>query len=364
MPQPPRRLSRFLEPEVDEKRVDRVWASLETRPVASRSPLSWPMWKVASFAGAAVAIGAVIFTLRRPHATASSWAGVVVESSATNTMTLPDGSSVTVRPEARLHYDRVENDRVEATVERGEALFDVRHSEARAFVVHAGAFDIVDRGTRFAVRVEGDSVGVSVDIGSVEVARAHGSEPTRTLAAGESWTSGTTALPSATSPVAVPPATDSLPPSLDVPSTAPSAPSSASSAPAGSATTSPSGSPGPSDLLKTANDARMAGHPRDAAAAFDALRRHYRGDPRAGLAAFELGRLRLDSLGDPGGAAEAFADAIRLAPGASFREDAEARLVEALDRAHAGSACAAARRSYLARFPGGLHAASVAARCP
>jgi hypothetical protein len=142
--------------------------------------------------------------------------------------------------------------------------------------------------------------------------------------------------------------------SAPVPSTVPTTERTAAAAPT---------APGPRELLETANAARLAGHPRDAAQAFDALRSRYRGDPRAGLAAFELGRLRLDSLGDPAGAVEAFADAMALSPGAGFREDAEARRVEALDRMHDGR-CRAARQTYLARYPSGLHAAAVGARCP
>ena len=178
---------------------------------------------------------------------------------------------------------------------------------------------------------------------------------------GESWTSA----PAAAVPVppVEPQAPVGPPPAADAPPVEDSVKTTPSSSPTESARGATS-SPGPRELLQTANDARLAGRPREAAAAFDALRRHYRGDPRAGLAAFELGRLRLDALGDPGGAAEALADSIALAPGATFREDAEARLVEALDRAHDGGRCTAARRAYLARFPGGLHAASVAARCP
>jgi transmembrane sensor len=351
--QPPRRLARFVEPDMDDKRVDRVWESVASRPMRS-----WPVWRMTAFAGAVVAIAALVLLLR-PRQTASNLAGVVVESGPSQTVTLPDGSSATLRDSARLRYDRVQSDRVETTVERGEVVFDVRHTDARAFVVHAAAFDIVDRGTRFVVRVEGESVRVSVETGSVEIARAHGSEPKRTLAGGESWTNApTSAVPVPTERGSVgppPPVPDPLP-AADAATTAPSSsPTESARAPS---------SPGPRELLEAASDARLAGHPREAAAAFDTLRHRYRSDPRAGLAAFELGRLRLDALGDPSGAAEALADSIALAPGATFREDAEARLVEALDRAHDAGRCAAARRGYLARFPNGLHAASVAARCP
>ncbi len=347
MPQPPRRLARFVEPDVDDKRIDRVWAAVASRPVRS-----WPVWRMTAFAGAALAVAVVVLVLRaRPGP--SDLAGVVVESGPSQTVTMPDGTSATLREGARLRYDRVQSDRVEATVERGEVTFDVRHTDARVFVVHAGRFDVVDRGTRFSVGVDGEGVRVTVETGSVEIAEAHGA-PTRTLAGGESWASNprTATAPVDATAVAQPPPLDSAPAA----SVAASSPTAMESAHAPSP-------PGPRELLQTANDARLAGHPREAAVAFDSLRRHYRSDPRAGLAAFELGRLRLDSLGDPSGAAEALSDSIALAPGATFREDAEARLVEALDRAHDGR-CAGARKGYLVRFPGGLHAASVAARCP
>ena len=347
---PPRRLARFVEPDVDDRRVDRVWASIASLPVRS-----WPAWRMTALTGAVVVAAAVVVLLR-PRPTSNGLEGVVIESGPAQTVTLPDGSSATLRDRARMRYDRVQSDRVEATVERGEVAFDVRHTGSRTFVVHAGAFDVVDRGTRFVVGVEGENVRVSVETGSVEVARTHGSEPKRTLAGGESWTNAPSAAaaPTAAAPVVQPSAPDS--PAAEVSAAAPSSP-------ADSARAQAPPTPGPRELLQEANDARLAGHPRDAAAAFDQLRRRYRSDPRAGLAAFELGRLRLDSLGDPSGAAEALADSISLAPGATFREDAEARLVEALDRSHDGR-CAAARQGYLVRFPNGLHAASVAARCP
>ncbi|HTQ47109.1 MAG TPA: hypothetical protein VMI75_30350, partial [Polyangiaceae bacterium] len=62
--------------------------------------------------------------------------------------------------------------------------------------------------------------------------------------------------------------------------------------------------------------------------------------------------LRLDALGDPAGALAAFDDAIVLAPRAGFREDAEARRVEALDRMN-DTRCPAARQAFLARYPHG-----------
>ncbi len=354
---PPRRLARFVEPDVDDRRVDRVWASVSSRPVRS-----WSVWRAAELAGAFVAAAAVVLlVVARPRPSASDLTGVVFESGTSQTVTMPDGTTATLRDHARLRYDRVQSDRVETTIERGQVAFDVRHRDSRTFVVHAAGFDVVDRGTRFVVGVDGDRVSVSVETGRVEI--AHGSDPARALGGGDSWASAPSAVTAMApvDPAGMPSTPDA--PAADVSATVAPSTTDGSSTDTARAP-SPPPQPGARELLQEANDARIAGHPREAAAAFDALRHRFRGDPRAGLAAFELGRLRLDSLGDPRGAAEAFSDSLALAPGATFREDAEARLVEALDRAHDAGRCAAARQGYLARFPGGLHAASVAARCP
>lgn len=105
------------------------------------------------------------------------------------------------------------------------------------------------------------------------------------------------------------------------------------------------------------------GRPLDAARAFDRLRHTFPRDRRAALAAFELGRLRLDSLGDPRGAEEAFREAMALGPRSPFREDAEARRVEALSRMGDGAGCAAARDAYLARWPNGTYRRAVGLYC-
>lgn len=350
---PTRRLARYVEPHVAEDRVDRLWAAVE-----ARRPRSWPAWRMPTLtaAFAAVAVMAVLVHARR--ATPPVTSGIVVESGAAHVLTLPHGSTVTLQPGARVRCDRVAEDRVETTLERGTAMFDVRHLSSRTFVVHAGAFDVVDRGTRFVVTRGADRVQVRVEAGSVAVERPGTSEPARIVAAGESWTSAPPSEAAGGAPPSAAPAGEGVTPAAASAATE-------QPAPAGSLSRKQprsSSTPGPHELLEEANDARLSGRPSEAAAAFDALRRRYRSDPRAGLAAFELGRLRLDALSDPAGAIEAFDDALALAPAAPFREDVEARRVEALDRAH-DPRCAAAKQAYLKRYPDGLHAAAVAARC-
>ena len=167
----------------------------------------------------------------------------------------------------------------------------------------------------------------------------------RVLGAGETWTA---TLAAARPSSAATPALDASAP----------VETATASRPAGAAA---SGSA--KELLARAEASRAANDPRGAARLFDALRAHHRADPRAGLAAFELGRLRLDRLGDPRGAAEALSDALSIAPGAPFREDAQARLVEAYEASGDHARCLDARAGYLARYPRGVHRGTIASRC-
>ena len=57
----------------------------------------------------------------------------------------------------------------EVFLDRGEAYFDVAHDSSRPFVVHAGGQEIVVLGTKFAVRVDGAKLTVSVVEGRVRL---------------------------------------------------------------------------------------------------------------------------------------------------------------------------------------------------
>jgi hypothetical protein len=113
------------------------------------------------------------------------------------------------------------------------------------------------------------------------------------------------------------------------------------------------------DLLAVADVARLSGHPIDAVAPLARVLTDHRTDPRAPLAAFTLGRVQADTIGNPAAAAQAFALAIVLGLPAGLVEDAYARLVET--RAHAGdrAGARAAAAAYRERFPDGVHAAAI-----
>lgn len=378
-------LSSYVAHDVGERRLERQWAAVSARLGGRRA-----RWPLALYAAAAVV--AVLVALHfglRPGAGAASLEGATLEGlGAGQVITLPDGAEVRLAARTLLRVSTWTERRVVLVVERGEATFDVPHREGRAWVIAAGEFDVRVVGTRFVVKrelgVEGEAVSVDVLRGRVEIVRRDAPDAPRVLAAGESWRRG-----------GVPGATSGTPPSEEPDAAALALPTPAVSASAAEPLAAPSvapslswedlararrykdaydalgpdgfaremGSANAETLFRLAEIARSSGHLRDADRAFDRLRRQFRGDSRAGLAAFELGRLRLDSLHDPAGAAAALADAVALAPGASFREDAEARRVQALDGRASIPACESARDAYLARYPSGAHAAVVRSRC-
>lgn len=108
---PARRLARFVEPEVDDRRIDRVWA----RVGPARSP-SWS-WSLPALAVSAVAVAALAVVVVRGRTSAPSLSGMMVESGASQTLTLPDGTTAALKPDTRLHFDRIEASRVEATLD-------------------------------------------------------------------------------------------------------------------------------------------------------------------------------------------------------------------------------------------------------
>ena len=78
-----------------------------------------------------------------------------------------------------------------------------------------------------------------------------------------------------------------------------------------------------------ADRARNAGHPAEAVRPLTEIFERHASDPRAAIAAFQLGRVLADELGDPARAAQAFERALSLAPGGTLAADARRRAEEA-----------------------------------
>lgn len=81
------------------------------------------------------------------------------------TVTLADGSQIVLNGGTRLTLDR--KDPRHATLDRGEALFDVVHNDSAPFKVAVGDATLVDVGTRFNVLREGKATAVQVAEGAV-----------------------------------------------------------------------------------------------------------------------------------------------------------------------------------------------------
>jgi len=316
---------------------------------------------------------------------------------------LTDGSFVALGHGARL--DVLENDgRALVThLAQGEAHFDVQPGGPRRWTIECGAAAVEVVGTRFAItRAEG-RVRVAVEHGIVLVRGEGVADHVRRLTDGETLDVGAASpAPSAPvetalsapalnpSPTALPPAppnlaftpphtapSPSLPPkpspgdaSMHVPSPSAAAPTWRDLAQQGDyaqayAMLGPDGigrvtqSGATDELLSVADVARLSGHPRDAVAPLRRIVDEHAGEPGAAVAAFTLGRLELDALDDPPGAADAFARAIAIGIPQGLLEDAYARLVEARARAGDASGAARAADAYRERFPHGARAAAV-----
>jgi len=197
----------------------------------------------------------------------------------------------------------------------GGAHFEVARRPSRTFRVHAGPVTVQVIGTRFQVRRQDDHSTVSVTEGRVLVSWWGGS---RELGAGEAGT---------------------FPPQPAVAADTPAAPA--------PTTRRRAPEPRPDVLFAHADSARKAGKPDVAVAHLRTLIERFPADPHAPVAAFTIGRLLLESLGQPRQAAASFERARVLANGAPVAEDALAREVEAW--AAAGEPALAHRRAELYR---------------
>jgi len=106
-------------------------------------------------------------------------------------------------------------------------------------------------------------------------------------------------------------------------------------------------------LLDAADAARLSGHPQAAVTYLRKVLDGHRESPVAPLAAFTLGRVLLERLGQPSEAADAFATARQLAPTGSLAQDALAREVEAWSKAGRPEDAYRLAKQYVETYPKG-----------
>ncbi|MBO9575691.1 MAG: FecR domain-containing protein [Sphingobium sp.] len=120
----------------------------------------WTRW-IGGAAASAAAIGAVL-VLRTAGPDVYA---VETRAGETRQIALDEGSRVEVAGGSRLLLDR-NNPRL-VTLERGDALFHVRHDQRRPFAVRSGKLEVQDIGTVFNVTRDGTAFAVAVAEGSV-----------------------------------------------------------------------------------------------------------------------------------------------------------------------------------------------------
>ena len=359
------RLAHHVRVDLSEDRVDRLWGGVSARLGAPRPRWGWLWPSVAAAAAATAAITIAVVRARSFQgpapivaAATSAWEGAQLQTAADAvSVTLVDGSNLKVEPRSRVEMRERTPSSLKLVLGRGRIACDVTHREGRSFVVAAGGVEVRVVGTRFSVANEdaegGTRVEVRVERGAVEVRGAGPDAEVVRVAAGHSW-SQVTKTEALGEPETAPE------PEVEGETDAPRPAAPAAKAHAVARVAHPAGGDARA-LFEQARDQWRAGKMEDAARTYQALLSTHPRDPRAGLAAFELGRLRMDRLNDMPGAVQALEQAVALAPGAELREDALARLVAAAAAAHDHPRCARARTRYLTEYPAGVHHRTVSA---
>jgi transmembrane sensor len=238
----------------------------------------------------------------------------------------------------------------------GAARFDVRHDPARVFEVESGDVKVRVLGTAFSLTREGDLTRVSVERGAVRV----------------DWLGGEAFLSAGQSGLYPPPkpeaglATSAPEPVAELANgVAEEATSWRKLAKRGAfvdaykamgAASSKSVRDEPSDLMMAADVARLSRHPGEATRFLSRVADGFPRDKRAPLAAFTLGRVLLEDLGQPARAADAFRRAQQLAPRGPLSSDALAREADAAQRAGQLERARQVARRYVEQYPDGPHA--------
>ncbi len=356
--------SRYVQPDVSETRVNRLWGNVSARRQARPTRVGRWLLLCTALAGAAVFVGITQLAPEGAGERAVLAEARLETASDALAVTLVDGSKVTLASRTELQVRGNQPSSVALSLSRGEVVCDVTHRDNRKFTVVAGDVEVRVVGTKFSVKTTpGDNPRVEVSVlrGVVEVMSKRRAGIVARVAAGQSWIQNP-------EPSVVEPGVAGVSQPSPTPDVAGTEAPGSSAKPDGKAAAVPSSSamvanPTARALFEKAGESRRAGDASAAAQAYEELLRLHPSDARASLSAFELGRLRMDRLGDSAGAISALERAVALNIGPSFREDALARLVSVYASQGNFAACGRARDRYLSSYPAGVHASAVASRC-
>ncbi len=314
-----------MEPPWDDLRAQRVLRAVRAGR-AHRGLVRRRGWAAGACVVAAAVAAVVIGVRMHGRSTAPGAVSSVPGAPAPSVMELMDGSKLAIGPSADVQVELQAAGAVRLVQRAGEVHYDVTHNPARSFEVRAATVRVRVIGTAFGVRVDKDSVHVTVQRGRVAVDDATG---TAELGAGEEL-KRSLKLESVARPPSEPDASSS-----------PVVPRASAEAVASV-----------EDLLQRADQARASGRLDEAAMLLQQILVLHPKDRRAGAVLFTLGKVER-ARGNPAVAAAHF----RACSSGPLAEDALAEEASAwMAAGQTGNAAEAARR-YLQRFPDGPHVA-------
>jgi transmembrane sensor len=138
--------------------------SADAKPLAA--PLAAPAaTRHRRWIGGALAASLALVVGYATRHTAAPYA-VETPASTTRTVALADGSAITLSGATRVTLDR--NDPRVAVLDRGQAMFEIRHDARDPFEVTVGGRQVIDVGTAFDLKRTGDETRVAVSEGAVD----------------------------------------------------------------------------------------------------------------------------------------------------------------------------------------------------
>jgi transmembrane sensor len=361
-----------LAPAFDEERVAATWQRI-VHARAQRGPMRPVLLACAATALAAVVVMLGVGTRKTPSTPLASRdprtrveSGQVIEASASD-LVLDDGSTVHLENEGRLHVLANDGTQFVTLLDRGPARFHVTPGGPRRWIVETALATVEVVGTTFRVDPRPDRLVVEVERGTVVVRGDRVPGRIVRLTAGEkivvpaAETEGETTSktvfavePEAVAPEATKPA-ERPAPVAHIKEGGPPPTEEVVEAPRHDAPLAVD------EALREADRLRQEGRPQAAATVLERAVEADPGHVAAGLAAFTLGRISGDLLGEPERAARAFARVIELGKPSSLLEDAHARRAEALVRAGQRREAEAALEAYQRAFPHGPRARALRA---
>jgi ferric-dicitrate binding protein FerR (iron transport regulator) len=156
--------------------TDAAWSKLRSRlsqqPTGKVVQLK-PFWEnvYLRVAASVIVILGVGFFLYRSFDTSVTNTINVVADRKIETDTLPDGSAVTLNKQTQLAYSFDKKEKTHRVKLKGEAYFDIKHTDDKMFIVEADQVMIKDIGTSFNVKAypETNTIEVVVEEGEVQL---------------------------------------------------------------------------------------------------------------------------------------------------------------------------------------------------